>query len=104
MTDSHVTILRPKIELILPEVLKHYFYNEVNQSELYRLCVFGSTSQAELSREALGRMLVPIVDMKEQIAFVEMVRQSDKSKFELKKSIENVSNLIKILMQQDFSN
>jgi len=80
MTDSHVTILRPNNKKIHPVVLKYYFYDDNVQSELYRLCVFGSTSQAELSREALGRMRVPVIDSRKQEAFVEVVKQTDKSK------------------------
>ena len=81
MTDSHVTILRPNNKKIHPVVLKYYFYDDNVQSELYRLCVFGSTSQAELSREALGRMRVPVIDSRKQEAFVEVVKQTDKSKY-----------------------
>ena len=81
MTDSHVTILRPDTKIIHPVVLQYYFYDDFNQSELYRLCVFGSTSQAELSKEALGRMQLPIVNEEKQKQFVDFVKQSDKSKF-----------------------
>lgn len=80
MTDSHVTILRPDMSKILPVVLQYYFYDDNNQMELYRLCVFGSTSQAELSKEALGRMKVPVIEMKKQKRFAGLVKQSDKSK------------------------
>ena len=47
---------------------------------------------------------IPIPPENEQNAYDELVRQTDKSKFEIKKSIENISELIKSLMQQDFTN
>ena len=102
MTDSHVTILRPNNKKIHPVVLKYYFYDDNVQSELYRLCVFGSTSQAELSREALGRMRVPVVDYRKQEAFVEVVKQTDKSKFEAKKAIEELNSLQKKILLNVF--
>lgn len=103
MTDSHVTILRPYISKILPVVLQYYFYDDNNQMELYRLCVFGSTSQAELSKEALGRMKVPVIEMEKQKRFAGLVKQSDKSKFELKQAIESMDILIKSMIQQELN-
>ena len=79
MADSHVSILVP--EQITPIVLQYYFYDERTQVELYRTCVNGSTSQAELSKEALGRMMVPVPDMEKQKMFEAFVKQSDKSKY-----------------------
>ncbi len=89
MADSHVSVLKPKTDIILPEVLQRYFYDDNNQALLNYRCVFGSTSQDELSKEGLGKMQIPLIDMKKQIEFVEMIKQSDKSKFVAK----NVSNL-----------
>lgn len=37
----------------------------------------------------------------EQLQYVEFVKQSDKSKFELKQAIEGVDVLIKSMMQQE---
>ena len=89
MADSHVTILIPDEDQLLPEVLQYYLYNDQTQDELYRMCVNGSTSQAELSKESLGRMLVPIIDFCKQKKFVELVHQADKSKFMSLKFISN---------------
>lgn len=47
-------------------------------------------------------MIVPPIE--EQRKYVQFMRQSDKSKFELKQAIERVTNLMKSLMQQDFAN
>ena len=48
------------------------------------------------------RIALPPIDLQEQ--FATFVRQSDKSKFELKQAIERLTNLMKSLMQQDFAN
>ena len=47
-------------------------------------------------------ILCPPREMQEQ--FVNLVQQLDKSKFELKQAISNISELMKSLIQQDFSN
>ena len=45
---------------------------------------------------------LPPIDLQNQ--FEDFVRQTDKSKFELKKAIENINVLIKSLMQKDYNN
>ena len=47
---------------------------------------------------------IPVVAIEEQKAFAAFTEQTDKSKFELKQAIENISVLMKSLMQQDFNN
>ena len=44
---------------------------------------------------------IPLAPMSIQKQFEEIARQSDKSKFELQKSIEKIDNLIKSLIQQN---
>lgn len=46
---------------------------------------------------------IPVPPLEEQNEFEQLIKQSDKSKFEIKKSIENISDLIKSLLQQDFN-
>jgi len=48
-----------------------------------------------------AKIVVPPIEM--QMKFAMFLEQSDKSKFEIKKSIENISDLIKSLLQQDFN-
>jgi hypothetical protein len=45
--------------------------------------------------------MVPPMGLQDQ--FVSFVKQTDKSKFELKQNIENIDALMKSLMRQDFS-
>ena len=46
----------------------------------------------------------PLPSEEDHEKYVSIIQQSDKSKFEIKKAIENVSKLIKSLMTQDLSN
>ena len=51
---------------------------------------------------ASTKVIVPPLVLQEQ--FCTVVQQTDKSKFELKQSIANITALMKSLMQQDFGN
>ena len=56
-----------------------------------------------LNKELVGKLKVPVPDIALQTSFAMFVQQSDKSKFELKQAIENISKLMKSLIQQDFN-
>jgi type I restriction enzyme S subunit len=60
--------------------------------------------QLNFSLEQCRNLEFPLPPMSEQMAFVSFVEQLDKSKFELKQAITNISELMKSLIQQDFSN
>ena len=55
-----------------------------------------------LSAIAKVKIIVPPLPL--QLEFVDFIKQLDKSKFELKQAIANISELMKSLIQQDFSN
>lgn len=57
-----------------------------------------------LNQQILGALQIPIPPIELQQEFKDFIKQSDKSKFELKQAIERVTNLMKSLMQQDFAN
>lgn len=57
-----------------------------------------------LNQQILASLQVPIPPKELQRHFLDFVHQTDKAKLELTPAIENVSGLIKSLMQQDFSN
>lgn len=61
-------------------------------------------NQASVNQRDIRSILIPLPDIELQREYATFVRQSDKSKFELKQAIERVTNLMKSLMQQDFVN
>ena len=101
MTDSHITIIRLNGH-ILPEVFKAWFERPRTQEKLYSDCVSGSTNQIELSKEKLKNMniLVPPINLQKQ--FASFVKQVDKSKFVVQKSLEKTQLLFDSLMQEYF--
>ena len=62
------------------------------------------TAQPKLNQAKLNSIPIPVPDDSVIEAYMAFKEQSDKSKFEIKKSLENIQELIKSLMQQDFTN
>ena len=60
-------------------------------------------AQKNINLKTLSDLDVMVPPIEQQNEFVLFVQQTDKSKFEIKKAIENTSALIKSLMQQDLS-
>ena len=56
-----------------------------------------------LHLNVISETTVIVPPLEQQLEFAKIVQQTDKSKFEIKKAIENTSALIKSLMQQDLS-
>ncbi len=56
-------------------------------------------AQPQITYTNLTKVLVPIPDTTDQDAFVLVLRQADKSKFELKQAIEKIDKVMRALMQ-----
>ena len=85
---------------------KYFLFNLLRGDEfvVYANSISSGAQMPRMPMKELREFSCILPPMELQNEFVAFAEQIDKSKFELKKSIENVSNLIKILMQQDFSN
>ena len=81
---------------MLPEVFLTYMRNSVDQLETK-----GSAIKNIGAVSFIKKMEIALPPLEEQARFAEFIRQSDKSKFELKKAINDINELIKSLMQQD---
>ena len=87
-----------------PELNPVYLFYLLRLKKDYFDSLGSGTTFRELSRKAIEQMSISVPPMSLQNQFEELYRQSDKSKFEIKKSLENIQELIKSLMQQDFTN
>ena len=77
----------------------------VLKNDAVRKLMYGRGANIQnLNQQTLASINVPIPPMELQKQYVDFVTQSDKSKFEIKKSMENVQELIRSIQQQDFSN
>ena len=94
--------VRCNTDVILPEYLAHSFYYH-SQKNGFADVVSSKATIAHLPGDKLKAMRIITPPIELQRKFVSFVKQTDKSKFELKKAIENTAALIKSLMQQDLS-
>ena len=81
----------------------HYLYlfwycKQLDFSKLNKASTLPSTTKADLLK-----LWINITPFDKQESFAAIVRQSDKSKFELKQAIESVNILIKSIIQKEFN-
>lgn len=81
INDGHVIALSTDRAVILPEVLNTYLSLNDTQAEIYRQYVTGSTNQVDIVFSDIKKMKVPVPSMDEQILFVEVLKQADKSEY-----------------------
>ena len=89
---------RTRNNLLLIDYLLRYFKMESVRS---KMAGRGANIQ-NLNQQILSSLQVPVPPIDMQEKYVSFVRQTDKSKFELKQTIDSISGLIRSLMQQDF--
>ena len=99
---TSLTAYRCNTEKLLPEYLKTYlecdYFVRQYEAEMQQ----STRKQVPITTQRKYTVVVPKIESQKQ--FVTFIEQTDKSKFEIKKAIENTSALIKSLMQQDLTN
>ena len=95
--------------LIISDYQQHlhplFFYYEL-RSDLVQRQFDGSANGScvkNLNSDLVRKVKIHIPPMTKQIEFVDFAKQSDKSKFEIKQSIKNITEVINSLLQQDFN-
>ena len=83
-------------------ITKSFLYRILCSEDVTKKMVACSTgtsnSQKRITPASLLSLDIPIPSMEEQMKFVAIAEQADKSKFELKKSIEAIDKVIKSLI------
>lgn len=87
INDGHVIALSTDRSVILPEVLNSYLSLSDTQAEIYRQYVTGSTNQIDIVFTDIKRMTVLVPNMGEQLQFVSILQQADKSKSVIQKAL-----------------
>ena len=93
INDGHVIALSTDRAVILPEVLNTYLSLNDTQAEIYRQYVTGSTNQVDIVFSDIKKMKVPVPSMDEQILFVEVLTQADKSKSVIQKALVYLNDI-----------
>ena len=102
LTENAAKIVLNSDALVLPEYLMWFLALPAGQQQIDSKTMHTTQPKLALFRIEEIEVLVPSFD--QQRYFIDFAKQSDKSKFEIKKAIENTSALIKSLMQQDLTN
>ena len=95
-----------QINAILPhndKCMREYIASAIWEKRDDLIQLANATTVTIINKTSFSSFRIPLPKMEKQRQFVEFVQQSDKSKFELKQAIENISVLMKSLMQQDFN-
>ena len=85
-------------------VLISYLLQLFKQQSVRAKLVGRGANIQNLNQKMLAALEIPVPPMHLQEKYKAFVEQLDKSKFELKQAIANISELMKSLIQQDFSN
>ena len=100
--QRHIAYLKPDSSIINSVYLHTAILSEDVQNQI-EVMVLG-VAQKTLNLSSIRGIKIPVPSLARQLSFNLFVEQTDKSKFEIKKAIENTSALIKSLMQQDLTN
>ena len=88
---------------ILPNdnVIPMFLLYAVKDKEEWMISQAAGAAQPNISQTVIRKMEIPIPPKEEQIAFVEIAKHADKSKSELRKSIEAIDKVIKSLINEN---
>lgn len=100
INDGHVIALATDKSILLPEVLKAYLSLNDTQAEIYRLYVTGSTNQVDIVFSDIKKMKVPVPDIDDQISFVKILNQADKSKSYVRIALKNLESILGYCIRQ----
>ena len=97
--NGHIFVIRSKDGRIIPEFLiglftSNEFICQLNDNKV------GSTI-AGITQKSLLEFQIPVATIEEQLDFVSIMKQADKSKSELRKSIESINKVIKSLINEN---
>ncbi|MFW5573415.1 MAG: restriction endonuclease subunit S, partial [Prevotella sp.] len=90
ITAVDCSIIRLK-DVILPEYFISYTMTSTYSAQINEVTT--GTTRRRVSRANLGNVLVPCPSLEAQRQFVAISQQADKSKFELRKSIESIDKV-----------
>ena len=96
--NQHLTCIRLDPAILDPLYVAYFMESEAGKKQFYEKNL--SSVKAGLNFDSIRTLKLMVPALQEQKRFVSFIEQVDKSKFELKQSIERVTELMKSLMLQ----
>ena len=100
--NQHLTCIRLDRDVLNPLYVAYFMESDAGKKQFFEKNL--SSVKAGLNFDSIRTLQLLIPPMVDQERFISFVEQSDKSKFELKKSIETLQGVIRTIQQQDLSN
>lgn len=100
--NQHVAIIRCKEEKILPIFLENQFTNESYQRLLWDAATSGGATREAITKQQIENLelILPPIELQNQ--FADFVKQIDKLKFKMEKSLKELEDNFNSLMQKAF--
>ena len=100
--NQHVSIVRTKQDIIIPVFLCYQFTNDTYQRVLWNIATSGGATREAITKQQVENLEVIIPPIELQNKFADFVKQTDKLKFEMEKSLNELEENFNALMQRAF--
>ena len=100
--NQHVAIIRCNDNLILPKFLEYQLTNENYQRLLWDIATSGGATREAITKQQIENLELIVPELEVQNKFADFVKQVDKLKFELEKSLKELEDNFNSLMQRAF--
>ena len=100
--NQHVSIVRTKQDIIIPVFLCYQFTNDTYQRVLWNIATSGGATREAITKQQVENLEVIIPPIELQNKFADFVKQTDKLKFEMEKSLKELEDNFNALMQRAF--
>ena len=100
--NQHVSIVRTKQDIIIPVFLCYQFTNDTYQRMLWNIATSGGATREAITKQQVENLEVIIPPIELQNQFADFVKQVDKLKFEMEKSLKKLEDNFNSLMQKAF--
>lgn len=100
--NQHVSIVRTKQDIIIPVFLCYQFTNDTYQRMLWNIATSGGATREAITKQQVENLEVIVPPIELQNKFADFVKQVDKLKFKMEKSLKKLEDNFNSLMQKAF--
>lgn len=100
--NQHVAIIRCNKDVILPKFLEYQLTNDNYQRFLWDIATSGGATREAITKQQIENLEVIIPPIEIQNQFVKFVKQVDKLKLQMEKSLKELEDNFNSLMQKAF--